>query len=276
MGYDQDRFTCKFSIDLVCSICLCVLEDPIECKKCETNFCSECINSWKQRNNKCPNNCELILSKSHRFLRSFLDALTLKCINENTGCQEVLTLSQIKSHESAGCKYRIVKCKYPGCYGTFNSSEIEDHQQNCPKKIITCGDCGEEIKVAEMANHSCISLLSTKIESLIVKYSENSKKLEEIEKVCNDKVSTAKKETHFGIKCNSCLVDPIVGVRHVCLECLDYNLCWKCHGNDHNDHEFFQLATVDVHESVTCDECFASPIRGIRYKCKNCQDFGDF
>lgn len=276
MGYEQDRFVDSFSPDLVCSICLCVLEDPVECKSCETNFCKECIDLWKSKNNLCPNKCQLSLQKSHRFLRSVLDNLKLKCSNTSFGCDQIITIERLKIHETQQCLYRRVQCCYPECREYFLHSEINGHEANCEHRIHICEQCGEAMKFLNHSEHNCISALATKLQTLLQTHKDNLKKLETIEKSCKNKIPLAKGEVHHGIYCNKCGMNPIVGVRHICLTCENYNLCWKCFGNDHNEHRFLQIADVGEHERITCDGCFTCPLKGIRYRCMTCQDFGNF
>ncbi|THH02356.1 hypothetical protein EW026_g520 [Hermanssonia centrifuga] len=109
---------------------------------------------------------------------------------------------------------------------------------------------------------------------------------------------------HKGVACNECR-DEIIGVRHRCLDCPDFDLCELCISRgakqDHNSaHQFLELVKpgeVIVHtvynndqpgpqeqranvqqqdtpvvHNATCNLC-DSTIRGDRYKCLNCPDF---
>ncbi|GLB35809.1 hypothetical protein LshimejAT787_0300970 [Lyophyllum shimeji] len=112
---------------------------------------------------------------------------------------------------------------------------------------------------------------------------------------------------HRGIICDAC-DSTIVGVRHKCLDCPDYDLCTPCitsgSSERHNPrHQFFELAEptrIVVHtvnqddgpapldpasfapaapladlpavHNATCDLC-DSLIQGDRYKCTVCPDF---
>lgn len=41
----------------VCSICTMVVKGPLECSGCQTLFCSDCIDPWRQNNSHCPKKC---------------------------------------------------------------------------------------------------------------------------------------------------------------------------------------------------------------------------
>ncbi|KAG0366769.1 hypothetical protein BC939DRAFT_455694 [Gamsiella multidivaricata] len=83
--------------------------------------------------------------------------------------------------------------------------------------------------------------------------------------------------------CDLCL-NSIVGVRHKCFQCPDYDLCQGClplAKTQHKGHTFIPIAyhgqiqvKVDQtpHYGVVCDGC-DNDIYGVRYKCGNCADY---
>ena len=54
MGFDVNRFEGEVDEELICTICSCVLEDPLQAPQCEHAFCSACINEWLTRQPTCP------------------------------------------------------------------------------------------------------------------------------------------------------------------------------------------------------------------------------
>jgi len=107
---------------------------------------------------------------------------------------------------------------------------------------------------------------------------------------------------HFGFRCDSCGVRPLVGTRFNCMTCGPadggYDLCARCeaagtHGHS-KQHEFaVHVAPVEaanvavspesaaapaaaaegpmIHEGVTCDGCGQSPLTGVRFCCIECR-----
>ncbi|KAG0031517.1 hypothetical protein BGZ81_001065 [Podila clonocystis] len=83
--------------------------------------------------------------------------------------------------------------------------------------------------------------------------------------------------------CDICL-NTIIGVRHKCFQCPDYDLCQGClplAKTHHKGHSFIPVSypgQIDVQidqtfqYGVICDGC-NNDIYGIRYKCGNCADY---
>jgi hypothetical protein len=276
MGIEQERFVESFSQDLVCCICLFVLDDPVECKTCQTNFCSECIKKVLETKKMCPNQCPLELQKSHRFLRSTLSNLSLRCINNDLGCDKILKLEQIKSHEALECQFRRAKCKYSTCQVTLSIKDLESHEETCKFKSITCSDCKENLFIHQISDHSCIKMLKERIHSLCLEYENNLEILKKVKDYQNNRLFELNHQVHQGSKCSNCDMDPIRGVMNMCSKCPTFRLCWSCYPSTHHEHSFYQLPNTLGHFGVTCDSCFTQPIQGLRFKCQICDDFGKF
>lgn len=46
---------------------------------------------------------------------------------------------------------------------------------------------------------------------------------------------------HFGVTCDGCKKNPIVGRRYKCLVCPDYDLCEECERNEIHGHPMMRL-----------------------------------
>ncbi|CAG8762235.1 10729_t:CDS:1, partial [Cetraspora pellucida] len=77
----------------------------------------------------------------------------------------------------------------------------------------------------------------------------------------------------------------IVGIRHKCINCPDFDLCNACAAlapTQHPGHTFIPIHRTGepeikpsnsvFHPGIRCDAC-GKAIRGVRYKCGNCIDF---
>lgn len=104
------------------------------------------------------------------------------------------------------------------------------------------------------------------------------------------KLAPGRNQMHHAI-CDGC-DKYIMGVRHKCLDCPDWDYCASCHPNAHfvhPGHRFVPIYTPlmdgvrvlnkSVHQGICCDgplcangKGYPSYIRGIRYKCAVCDD----
>lgn len=83
---------------------------------------------------------------------------------------------------------------------------------------------------------------------------------------------------HVGVECDCCGQCPIIGVRAKCKTCADYDLCGACaktgvHSYHSFEHHSEPRRRTALHYGVVCDGCGQKPLRGNRFKCKECPDF---
>ena len=152
MGFDKDFIqTEKVCVknNLVCPICLELLEDPKDLKGCQHTFCHRCISLWIGKfgfDAECPVCRHGIKSisdvvETHRFIRNALSEIEFKC---SFGCGKVV------SHE----KYR---------------KHIQFCQDN-PSNFIEC-ICKLKLQRYKLDAHqdSCVAHLKQKLVSLFLK-----------------------------------------------------------------------------------------------------------
>jgi hypothetical protein len=82
-----------------------------------------------------------------------------------------------------------------------------------------------------------------------------SQKVEKLEKLYYNK-NENNNEIHVGIKCQKCLMNPIIGIRYKCLYCKDYNLCEKCERKNckTKEHPHIFLKYIQKEEQIKLNE----------------------
>ncbi|XP_063702053.1 E3 ubiquitin-protein ligase NRDP1 [Culicoides brevitarsis] len=138
MGYDLERFQGEVDIELICTICSGVLQDPMQATPCEHAFCRVCLDAWMQRQPTCPVDRNPISSVNlrtvPRILRNLLARLNIKCDNEPYGCSAILKLELLATHVQE-CEFNPKKplpCE-KGCGLVIPKDELKDH--NCVKEL---------------------------------------------------------------------------------------------------------------------------------------------
>ena len=166
MGIERERFIGKVDSELMCSICVQVLQDPIQIRKCEHYFCKNCIDEWWKHKHACPvcrNRIPSVqdLIAPPRIVRNMLSRLELTCDYRMFGCTEIVRLDGLKSH--------LEQCEYN------------------PKRLVVCEKgCGQAVPQDEISQHNCIEKLqcllrneSTKVQSLTERVDRLEQKLVE-------------------------------------------------------------------------------------------------
>lgn len=108
-GYPDTIFLCK-NKDFLCPICLKYFKDPVTCCNGQHIFCSSCITHWLRREKACP-----------------LDRNRLKWENlvPDQPLREKIMSNMVKCESCCGWEGKL--------------SGWEEHELECPEKIIVCG-----------------------------------------------------------------------------------------------------------------------------------------
>jgi len=86
-------------------------------------------------------------------------------------------------------------------------------------------------------------------------------------------------EAHNGVNCDGCGMYPLVGFRHKCLICPNFDLCQICRVNFAHPHkEMTVISSTDIssqesHYGFKCDGCGTDPLIGLRFRCLVCPDY---
>ena len=85
---------------LFCPICFNLMLEPVMCSVCQNHYCKSCIESWKKKNESCPNKCEnsffMNIIEKNRAVNKF----KYKCIK---GCGAEIPFNEINDHYSSNC-----------------------------------------------------------------------------------------------------------------------------------------------------------------------------
>lgn len=134
MGWTTERLaqreedTCRF---LFCQICFEIVEDPVECRKCQNHYCRKCINEWKKKSNSCPVRCpSAVYEDAHILMRYILGETKFKCENFEFGCSVAVAHKHIESHQRE-CKYKPVLCPHVKCSKKVAKASLDEHLKEC-------------------------------------------------------------------------------------------------------------------------------------------------
>ena len=154
-GYDEERFATTVNRNFICCICFNVLKGPVLCPRNQHCFCRGCITKHLENSQRCPTcNDELTeetLTEPSRIVKEYLNELNIHCIYHNRGCQEILQLQHLDSHEAA-CGFTPAVCSNQGCGETLNQRDIIHHESEvCEFRKVKCHSCAEmTIKLEEI------------------------------------------------------------------------------------------------------------------------------
>ena len=132
--------------EFICPICCCILQEPIECQKCNKSFCKKCVQDVQKNNKK--NNKENLCPFCHNQWK----------LIENKAFEELLI---------SALKYRCKKCK--SCFKS--QYEFDIHITNCKK--YKCKICHKVSEYEDYIRHLILSHKELVIDSFNQK--DNSK-----------------------------------------------------------------------------------------------------
>jgi len=122
--------------ELICSICLNLVWDPIACIKCTSPFGKKCLESWLKRDNRCPIENSIFEGREVTSLtRRLMSKIQLYCSNKQYGCNEIVDYEDFYKHSNS-CKYMPYKCPYKECNVRGKRNEMLSHMRVCKFKVV--------------------------------------------------------------------------------------------------------------------------------------------
>ena len=86
-----------------CPICLNIIENPVQCDKCQKFFCLNCIKGVKE----CPFRCKNNKYTSGLLCRQLISELKIKC-----ECGKIINFDHIQKHKEEECEKADFKQNY--------------------------------------------------------------------------------------------------------------------------------------------------------------------
>ena len=115
----------EFKDSIICPICLKILINPFMCMNCQNVYCKNCIDKWKERNNKCPNRCQNPNYQKSIEKNFILSKLKIQCPN----CKSEIEYNNVEKHHNS--------CKIQGKKKMKKIDKKEVKKLNKNKNIIT-------------------------------------------------------------------------------------------------------------------------------------------
>ncbi|XP_076074756.1 uncharacterized protein LOC143045842 [Mytilus galloprovincialis] len=157
--YDTEKFCQPPDPDLICCICQCVLQSPVE-SPCRHVFCNVCITTWLNNHRNCPT-CRRRVKKRQLkpvlpIVQNMINRLLMFCDFKDNGCAETVMLEIYVNHVE-GCGYRKLKCRFNRCDKMILKKDKDQHEnQVCEFREKLCiGRCGLMIPVCVYDTHDC-------------------------------------------------------------------------------------------------------------------------
>ncbi|KAI8974644.1 hypothetical protein BDB01DRAFT_805880 [Pilobolus umbonatus] len=127
--------------ELLCGLCLDILEEPIQVHCPEDHmFCSQCIHRHTAQQETCPL-CFTPLDKTSfqlsKFVSRQISRLRVRCLYKEHGCEWQGLYSDRHSDQ---CEYKPCVCPNAenGCIESLTEKSLQEHVHQCPYQIMSC------------------------------------------------------------------------------------------------------------------------------------------
>jgi len=171
----SDLVTGKLDEDLLCGICLNVLEGPTSCCKQGHIFCRICLDDvLAMARPLCPSCRQRISEDSFsriRYMEKAINELKIRCENGvdskedakkeakkrklDTTCTWTGQMQNLQEHLKK-CGFQKVKCCHSECRVRRERRSIEAHEASCNHRTIECERCGQDHALSDTKKHDGI------------------------------------------------------------------------------------------------------------------------
>lgn len=196
--------------ELICTICLEIVFDPVMCSNCENLFCKVCIKRLLSKTNKCPNQCQFSEKEKNIMLKKLLNRIEFKCMYFKCGCTALVSYADFLNHINK-CDYGVFQCMSPSCEYQNNRFEMQSHINVCPFREFVCSFCDEK-HLRKFFDQHFLECGNKRTDCKYCKKGYLNKELQSHTEVCE----------HFELKCKDCdhMIKRINYPSHDSVQCL--------------------------------------------------------
>ncbi|BFZ22130.1 hypothetical protein BsWGS_25169 [Bradybaena similaris] len=161
--FELSKFTPAPQPELICGICMGVLEAPYE-TPCRHVFCRHCIFRALRGKRKCPICRAPCTRKKCRevvpLVQQLINNLTMRCNNFQHGCTELIRKERFLDHIKT-CSYAMVQCRLKGCGRKLLEKDRENHERSvCPCRGGVClTGCVRPAILENASSYKCMKAL---------------------------------------------------------------------------------------------------------------------
>ncbi|GAB1602900.1 E3 ubiquitin-protein ligase NRDP1-like [Argonauta hians] len=159
MGYDVHQFVEAIDINLVCSICGLVLENPV-LTPCGHSFCFLCLETWLRTSMETENEQEQRQPSLHLHYRrptalpsTGRQVLSASCPECRKPVQPKEAIPEITLRNLINGYYMFCTFKNNGCYVMTKLEHLKNHESICPHSPIECASCKTTVRMVNLAEH---------------------------------------------------------------------------------------------------------------------------
>ncbi|GFN98684.1 E3 ubiquitin-protein ligase pdzrn3 [Plakobranchus ocellatus] len=187
--FDVKSFCSPPDPELVCGICMNVLDDPKE-TPCRHVFCRICITTALENKRRCPmcrRRCKIHeLRTVLPLVQNLLNKLNMKCKNFRDGedgisCKQIIKKEYYLEHIKK-CDFAYIDCPYTDCKALVLRKDRCQHKQSCEYRLVTCTNgCETQFRWKERSSHCCIKALKKLVKDLEEDKKDLQKRVERLE-----------------------------------------------------------------------------------------------
>ncbi|GFS04619.1 E3 ubiquitin-protein ligase NRDP1 [Elysia marginata] len=200
--FDVKNFVSPPDPELICGICMNVLDDPKE-TPCRHVFCRVCITTALDTKHKCPmcrSRCKnRDLKPVLPLVQNLLNKLPMRCVNyrkgePSTSCKQTIKKEFYFDHINK-CDFGYVSCHNAGCTAHFFRKDRHAHKKSCDYRTVTCTKgCSTQYRWKDRSSHNCLKALRKVVKELEREKQELLKKVAQLTAACKHKPDAASGE----------------------------------------------------------------------------------